>query len=117
MIHGIAKSLTAEQMLPLIFETQDDAEQLKWGVDHLLGRRVEAIVVAGARFGDRLVLEAATRFTPVVVAVRGLPGSPLPQVLHDDRAGGTMAARHPIELGHTHLAEMRGPMDVGTGLL
>ena len=31
VIHGIAKSLVAEQMLPLIFETQDDAEQLQVG--------------------------------------------------------------------------------------
>ncbi len=113
VIHGIAKALTTEQMLPLIFETQDDPEQLKWGVDRLLSRRVDAIIVAGARFGDRQVLEAATRFTPVVIAVRGLPGSPLPHVLHDDRAGGAMAARHLIDLGHTRIAELRGPMDVG----
>jgi LacI family transcriptional regulator len=113
VIHGIAKTLAAEQMLPLIFETQDDPEQLQWGVDSLLSRRVDAIIVAGARFGDRSVLEAATRFTPVVIAVRGIPGSPLPHVLHDDRAGGALAARHLIELGHTRLAELRGPMDVG----
>ena len=113
VIHGIAKAIAARQMLPLIFETQDDGDQLKFGVDNLLSRRVDAIIVAGARFGDRLVLEAATRFTPVIIAVRGLPGSPLPHVLHDDRAGGAMAARHLVELGHTRLAELRGPMDVG----
>jgi LacI family transcriptional regulator len=113
VIHGIAKALSAEQMLPLIFETEGDTERLTWGVDHLLSRRVDAIIVAGARFGDRPVLEAATRFAPVVVAVRGLPGSPLPHVLQDDRAGGAMAARHLIELGHTRIAELRGPMDVG----
>jgi LacI family transcriptional regulator len=113
VIHGIAKSLAAERMLPLIFETQDDPERLQWGVNSLLSRRVDAIVVAGARFGDRQVLEAATRFTPVVVAVRGIPGSPLPHVLQDDRAGGALAARHLIDLGHSRLAELRGPMDVG----
>ena len=78
VIHGIAKSLAAEQMLPLIFETQDDAEQLKWGVDSLLSRRVDAIIVAGARFGDRHVLEAATRFTPVVDRRARHPGQPAP---------------------------------------
>jgi LacI family transcriptional regulator len=113
VIHGIARALAAEQMLPLIFETQDDSERLAWGVNHLLSRRVDAIIVAGARFGDRRVLEAASTVTPVVVAVRGLPGSPLPHVLHDDRAGGALAARHLIELGHTRLAELRGPMDIG----
>jgi LacI family transcriptional regulator len=113
VIHGIANALAAELMLPLIFETQDDGTRLEWGVNHLLSRRVDAIIVAGARFGDRHALEAAARFTPVVVAVRGLPGSPLPHVLHDDRAGGAMAARHLIDLGHTRLAELRGPMDIG----
>lgn len=113
VIHGIASALATEQMLPLIFETQDDSGQLAWGVNHLLSRRVDAIIVAGARFGDRTVLEAAARFTPVVVAVRGLPGSPLPHVLHDDRAGGEMAARHLIDLGHTRLTELLGPMDIG----
>ena len=49
----------------------------------------------------------------MVVAVRGLPGSPLPQVLHDDRAGGALAARHLIELGHRHIAQLRGPVDIG----
>ena len=44
-------------------------------MDGLLSRRVDAIIVAGARFGDRNVLEAATRFTPVVIAVRGIPGA------------------------------------------
>lgn len=113
VIHGVARALATEQMLPLIFETQDDSERLRWGVNHLLSRRVDAIVVAGARFGDRPVLEAAARVTPVVVAVRGLPGSALPQVLHDDRAGGALAARHLIELGHRRLAELRGPDDIG----
>jgi LacI family transcriptional regulator len=116
VIHGIATALTAAHMLPLVFETRDDSDRLTSGVDHLLRRRVDAIIVAGARFGDRPVLEAATRFTPVVVAVRGLPGSPLPHVLQDDRAGGAMAARHLIGLGHTRLAELRGPMDVGNFL-
>lgn len=113
VIHGIARALAAEQLLPLIFETQDDSERLTWGVNHLLSRRVDAMIVTGARFGDRAVLESAARFVPVVVAVRGLPGSPLPHVLHDDRAGGAMAARHLVELGHTRLAQLRGPVDIG----
>ena len=113
VIHGIANALAVGQVLPLIFETQDDGARLASGVDHLLSRRVDAIIVAGARFGDRPVLEAATRSAPVVVAVRGLPGSPLPHVLQDDRAGGALAARHLIALGRTRLAEVRGPTDVG----
>lgn len=113
VIHGIAKALAPEHMLPLIIETEDDPDQLKSSVDHLLSRRVDAIIAAGARFGNREELEQASVHTPIVIAVRELPNSHLPHVLHDDRAGGAMAARHLIELGHQRIVELRGPDDVG----
>ena len=113
IIHGIAQAIIPQQMLPMVIETGDDPGRLETCLSHVLSRRVDAVVVAGARFGNRAALEAASRHTPVVVTARGLPGSSLPQVLHDDRAGGALAARHLIELGHARVAELRGPNDVG----
>ncbi len=113
VIHGIAQSLAPRQMLPMVIETNDNASELESSLDHLLSRRVDAVICAGARFSNRDVLEEAGRSTPVVIAVRGLSNSVLAQVLHDDRAGGAMAARHLLGLGHTRLAELRGPDDVG----
>lgn len=113
VIHGIAQSLATEQMLPMIIETNDDPTELASSVDHLLSRRVDAVICAGARFENREVLEEAAIHTPLIVAVRGLPNSVLTQVLHDDRAGGAMAARHLLGLGHRRIAELRGPDDVG----
>lgn len=113
VIHGVAQSLALHEMLPLVIETNDDPDELESSLDHLLSRRVDAVICAGARFGNRDILEAASRHTPHVIAVRGLPNSILTQVLHDDRAGGAMAARHLIGLGHKRLAELRGPNDVG----
>lgn len=113
VIHGIAQSLAKEQMLPMVVETNDDPAELESSVDHLLSRRVDAVICAGARFTNQEVLEEAARHTPLLVAVRGLPNSGLTQVLHDDYSGGAMAARHLLELGHTRIAELRGPADVG----
>ena len=113
VIHGIAQSLAANQMLAMIIETNDNPSELESSVNHLLSRRVDAVICAGARFSNRDVLEEAGRHTPVVIAVRGLSNTLLPQVLHDDRAGGAMAARHLLDLGHTRVAELRGPDDVG----
>ncbi|MDW3177990.1 MAG: LacI family DNA-binding transcriptional regulator [Acidimicrobiia bacterium] len=113
VIHGIAQSLATEQMLPMIVETNDDPAELASSVDHLLSRRVDAVICAGARFENREVLEQAAVHTPLIIAVRGLPNSVLTQVLHDDRAGGAMAARHLLERGHKRVAELRGPDDVG----
>ncbi|MDP9464001.1 MAG: LacI family transcriptional regulator [Actinomycetota bacterium] len=113
VIHGIARAIATDHMLAMVVETNDDHEQMESDLDHLLSRRVDAVIVAGARFGDRAVLEAASMHTPVILAVRGLPGCRLPQVLHDDRGGGSLAAQHLLDLGHTRLAELRGPDDVG----
>ncbi len=113
VIHGIAQAIAASHTLPMVIETNDDPSQLESGVDHLLSRRVDAVIVTAARFEDRPLLEKAGEHTPLVVAVRGLPDTTLPQVLHDDRAGGAMAAHHLIAQGHTRLTELRGPDDVG----
>jgi LacI family transcriptional regulator len=113
VIHGIAQGLAPHEMLPLVVETNDDPSQLESCVDHLLSRRVDAVICAGSRFSNREVLEKAAEHTPVVIAVRGLQHTVLTQVLHDDRAGGAMAARHLLALGHSRLVELRGPDDVG----
>jgi DNA-binding LacI/PurR family transcriptional regulator len=39
------------------------------------------------------------------------PGSTLPSVIYDLRYGAKVAVEHLIELGHQHIAEIRGPLD------
>lgn len=113
IIHGIASALEVAGMMPVIAETQDDHARFSAILDHLLSRRVDAIVTAAARQADRSILESAARIVPVVIAGRPLPGSSLPQVIHDDRKGGELAARHLASLGHRRVCQLRGPLDVG----
>lgn len=47
-----------------------------------------------------------------MIAARPLPESDLPQVVHDDGGGATMAAEHLHQLGHRRIAQLRGPLDV-----
>ncbi len=113
VIHGISQALRPHHMAPLVLETNDDPTLLEASVDQLLSHRVDVVIVMAARYGDRALLENASRHTPLIVAVRGIPRSDVPQVLHDDRYGGRLAAEHLVELGHRRLAELRGPGDVG----
>ena len=113
VVHGITSAISSENLVAMVVETNDDHVQMESCLDHLLSRRVDAMIVAGARFGDQAALEAASRHAAVILAVRGLPDCQLPQVLHDDHGGGRLAARHLLHLGHTRLAELRGPDDVG----
>lgn len=112
IIHGIARSLVPHNMLAMVLETDDETARVEACLDHVLSRRADAIVVAASRFADQAALEDAARDAPVILAARGIPSSTLPQVLHDDRGGGELAARHLAELGHTRVTELRGPGDV-----
>jgi LacI family transcriptional regulator len=112
IIHGLAGAIQADGMLPVIAETQDDHETFATILDHMLSRRVDGMVVAAARAGDREILESAARAVPIVLAGRPLDDSTLPHVVHNDRQGGELAAAHLADLGHTRVAQLRGPADV-----
>lgn len=112
IIHGLASAIRADGMLPVIGETEDDHETFAALLDHMLSRRVDGIVTAAARTGDREILESAARLVPVVLAGRPLDGSTLPRVVHDDRLGGELAATHLADLGHRRVAQLHGPPDV-----
>jgi LacI family transcriptional regulator len=112
IIHGLTGSIEAAGMLPMIAETQDDHHRLTRILDHMLARRVDAMVVVAARSGDLAILEKAALSVPVVIAARPLDGTRLPQVIHDDHEGGRMIAEHLHQLGHTWVAQLRGPIEV-----
>ena len=112
IIHGLAGSIGGAGMLPVIAETEDDHVRFAAILDHMLSRRVDGIVAAAARAGDRDILESAARIVPVILAGRPLEGSALPQVVHDDRKGGRMVAAHLGELGHRIVVQLQGPPDV-----
>jgi LacI family transcriptional regulator len=112
-MRGITDALERRGFMALISETQDDHDRLRASIENLLSRRVDGTIVMAARLGDApLIEEIAREDHPVVLAVRTLPGSTLPSVTSDDVAGGRLAARHLAELGHTRVAELRGPHDV-----
>jgi LacI family transcriptional regulator len=112
IIHGIAGAIEGAGMLAMIAETQDDHDRFSTILDHMLSRRVDAIVAVAARAGDKEILEAAGRLVPVVIAGRPLDATVLAQVVHDDRLGGAMVAEHLHGLGHRLVAQLRGPDDV-----
>lgn len=114
IIRGIALSLEASSLMPTIAETQEDSLRLEVVVDHLLSRRVDALVVLAARRGDREFLESVADQVPVVLADRPLEGTSLPRVGQDNHSGGRLIAEHLVALGHRDIAELAGSADVGT---
>ena len=81
--------------MPLIVETFDDTERLSLALDALRSRRVDAVVITVARTADtEAILQVAHGGMQIVLAVRHLPGSGLPTVVHD----GQHHTLHPLGL-------------------
>jgi len=114
VLRGMEISLEAVGLMPLVAETHESSARLEQALDHLVDRRADAIITTAARFPDAEVVERVARRVPLVLAVRSLPGSQLPTIAHDDMAGGAMAARHLLGLGHRRVAELCGPLDVSS---
>jgi LacI family transcriptional regulator len=112
ILRGIANRLESAGLMSLVSETQDDSERLEWILNHLVSRRVDAIILTAARLVDGPALRRFGRQRiPVVLAVRQVPGSRLPACTNDELMGGTLAAEHLLGLGHSRLAQLRGPSD------
>lgn len=113
LIRGAVTALEAVGYVALVTETFDDSERLARVLDHLVGRRVDAIITTSTRASDKELLEGfAAHGTPVVLAVRSLSGSTLPTVCHDDELGATMVVDHLAELGHRVVAQLVGPPEI-----
>lgn len=113
LARGVAHALDRGGYMPMVADTQDDHERFRRILQHLQGRRVDAVITTAARAGDtRSLLAFAASGVPVVLAVRTLHDSGLPAIVHDDAGGGRIAAEHLLGLGHRRLAQVRGPADV-----
>jgi LacI family transcriptional regulator, galactose operon repressor len=115
VIRGIAGSLEDQGFVALVAETLDDQRRFARLLDHLVGRRVDAIITTAARYDDAALLQRAWELgPPIVLAVRTLPNTPLPSVVPDDRLGATLAVDHLYELGHRVCAQLTGALDISS---
>jgi LacI family transcriptional regulator len=113
LLRGISDRLEPAGLMPLIVETQNDPARLERILNHLLSRRVDAVIVTAARLGDGPKLRRIRRQgIPVVLAVQTVPGIRLPAFTNDDILGGALAAQHLLALGHRRVAQIRGPADI-----
>ncbi len=113
LLRGISNRLELAGLMPLIVETQNDPARLVRILDHLISRRVDAVIVTAARLGDGPKLRRMRRQgIPVVLAVQTVPGIRLPAFTNDDILGGSLAAEHLLALGHRRVAQLRGPVDI-----
>ena len=107
---GIEDALGGTGIVPLFvsghWNVQDEAERMT----HLLGRRVDGIIVLTGRLTDEQIRDYAQR-VPIVVTGRTLKGHNIASMRVDDFKGAYRATHHLVELGHRRIAHIAGPQD------
>jgi LacI family transcriptional regulator len=115
VLRGLANRLDEVDLMLLITETQDDPARLARVLNHVVERRVDAVVVSAARLGNApILMDLARRRIPLLLVDRNVPQTGLPSCTHDHRQGGALAAGHLLALGHRRIAQLRGPSDVSS---
>jgi LacI family transcriptional regulator len=115
----VAKGLSSvlrEQGYRLLISTSEEDPVLERGeIDDLLGRRVDALIVASTQLTVESFRRIEQREMPYVLIDRSFLGLPANFVGVDDEEVGRLATEHLISIGRRRIAHIRGP-EVSTAM-
>jgi DNA-binding LacI/PurR family transcriptional regulator len=114
IVHGIQAGLQPASYMPLLVDAQTQRKLFDNYLRMILERRAEGvIVIASWIFQETNLLEDIEKNqVPIVIVGRDLTNRNVSSLLVDNEAGGALAMRHLIELGHRHIAIIRGPEEL-----
>lgn len=113
LLTGLVAVLHGAGLSPILADARTDREVGLESIDTFLGLRVDGIVVVGSTPGTEAIVAAAAHIPVVLAGTREPPLAKGDIVVNDDLAGSALAARHLIELGHTRIAHLSGPGEIG----
>ncbi len=106
---GLTKILRKKGYCLVIASSEEDPELERQEIEHLLARRVDALVVASAQNSAESFTHAENQKTPFVLIDRFFEGLSANYIGVDDEKAGYLATRHLIEQGCKRIAHIRGP--------
>lgn len=106
-LHGIEDTLEREGYIPMFVSGHWQESEERKAVELLLTRRVDGLIVLAGRMSGP-ALQACAQGVPLVLVGGTVQGSRTVCLNFDNRAGGLLATRHLIELGHRRIAFIGG---------
>ncbi len=89
-----------------------DPDSVATAIDHFLGQQVDGlVVVAPVPSAVEACSDAALGVPTVMVATDAAPADGFDVVAIDQEQGARLAVRHLLDLGHTSVAHLAGPID------
>lgn len=107
---GIEAGLAGTGYAPIMVSGHWNAAEEAERVRLLMARRIDGLVILTGHLDDRQIAEFA-RHQPIVVTGRQLEAPQVRAFTLDQEAGGHLATRHLLNLGHRRIAHIAGPSD------
>ncbi len=112
---GLSGCLRDKQYGLLLASSEEDPELERQEIEHLLARRVDALIVASAQSSPQCFRDVEERRTPLVLIDRQFADLPANFIGIDDFEAGVLATTHLLSIGCRRIAHIRGP-EVSTSL-
>ncbi len=111
IVRGIQAGLQPLSYLPLLMDAQTQRRLFDNYLKMILERRAEGVIVVASWIFEEtnLLADIKKNQVPIVVVGRDLTNRRFSSLLVDNEAGGALAMRHLTDLGHRHIALIRGP--------
>jgi LacI family transcriptional regulator len=108
MFEAIGRAAERRGYFAIVATAGDDPAEEKKAAHTLLDRNVDGLLIASSRRDDPLPRELREKRVPHALVLRTDGISP--SSLGDDELGGYLATRHLLDLGHTDIAVIPGPL-------
>ena len=111
ILRGIHEGLHDAGYLPLMMDAQTERSLFDNYLHMILERRAEGVIVIASWVFEEtnLLGDVRKNNVPIVIVGRDLTMRGIGSVLVDNEAGGAIAMRHLLDLGHRRIAVIRGP--------
>jgi LacI family transcriptional regulator len=111
MLRAIELTLRTANKHVIITVGHNDLAQELDGVDFLIGRNCDALIMHVEAVTEEMLLKIDKENIPVALVNRVVPGLEASCVSLDNEMGGFLATSHLIQQGHTKIAYIAGPVD------
>ncbi|MGL1957493.1 MAG: LacI family transcriptional regulator [Colwellia sp.] len=110
MMAGIEAELRAAGKHVVITPGHSEEEKEKEGIEFLIGRNCDAIIVHVEALSDEYLLKLSKGKTPIYFMSRLIEGLNKNCISLNNELGGYLAAKTIIDQGHTNIAYIAGPL-------
>lgn len=114
IMRGVQEGLHAAGYLPLLMDAQTQRKLFDTYLNMILERRAEGVIVIASWVFEEtnLLGDIRKNNVPILIVGRDLVARGVSSILVDNEAGGALAMKHLIDLGHRQIAVIRGPQQM-----